>query len=202
MRWVLVTSLAAVSSAVAVAGQGRKAGYIDCAGDKHGFVAMYSNPCDDETVANLRCGEKVEVIAIEGSRSKVVAGGRKGYVNGLAISAKKGRFSPPEAPVAPTPACDELQLQIDTSHPRAIFAPDPEYTEEARRAKIQGKVILKVTVGTDGTAHDITVVKGLGHGLDENAVQTVRTWKWQPALELGKPKASEITVEVTFQISQ
>ena len=84
--------------------------------------------------------------------------------------------------------------------PRAIYDPDPEYSEEARQAKYQGTVLLWVVVGTDGKAREIRVQRSLGMGLDEKAVEAVRGWKFQPGTKAGVPVAVEIGVDVTFRL--
>ncbi len=86
------------------------------------------------------------------------------------------------------------------SAPRALFAPDPEYSEEARKAKYQGTVVLWVVVGPDGRPKDIRVQRTLGMGLDEKAVEAVRTWKFEPARLNGNPVAVQINVEVNFRL--
>ncbi len=84
--------------------------------------------------------------------------------------------------------------------PRAIFAPEPEFSEEARKAKYQGTVILWMIVGPDGRAHDIRVTRSLGLGLDEKAIEAVKTWKFEPAHKDGRSVAVEINVEVSFRL--
>ena len=86
------------------------------------------------------------------------------------------------------------------SAPRAIFAPDPEYSEEARKAKYQGTVVLYMIVGPDGRARDIRVVRSVGMGLDEKAIDAVRTWKFEPARRDGQAVAVQINVEVSFRL--
>src|SRR5690348_13199158 len=86
------------------------------------------------------------------------------------------------------------------SAPRALYAPDPEYSEEARKAKYQGTVVLLVVVGPDGKPHDIRVHRSLGLGLDEKAVEAVRQWKFEPARKDGAPVAVQINVEVNFRL--
>jgi periplasmic protein TonB len=86
------------------------------------------------------------------------------------------------------------------SAPRAIFAPDPEYSEEARKAKYQGTCVLWLIVGPDGRPRDIRVTRTLGLGLDEKAVEAVRQWKFDPAMKDGKPVAVQISVEVSFRL--
>jgi TonB family protein len=81
----------------------------------------------------------------------------------------------------------------------ATYAPDPKYSKEAKRAKVQGTVVLAVVVGTDGIAHDISVVRSLGYGLDEEAIRALKTWRFKPAKSLGKPTPVLIHVEVAFR---
>ena len=86
------------------------------------------------------------------------------------------------------------------SAPKALYAPDPEYSEEARKAKYQGTVVLWVVVGPDGRPRDIKVQRTLGMGLDEKAMEAVRTWKFEPARLNGNPVAVQINVEVNFRL--
>ena len=86
------------------------------------------------------------------------------------------------------------------SAPKAVFAPDPEYSEEARKAKFQGTCVLWLVVGPDGRPRDIRVARTLGLGLDEKAIEAVRTWKFEPAMKDGKPVAVQINVEVEFRL--
>jgi periplasmic protein TonB len=86
------------------------------------------------------------------------------------------------------------------SAPRAIFTPDPEYSEEARKAKYQGTCVLWLVVGPDGRPRDIKVARTLGLGLDEKAIEAVKQWKFEPAMKDGKPVAVQINVEVSFRL--
>jgi TonB family protein len=86
------------------------------------------------------------------------------------------------------------------SAPRAVYAPDPEYSEEARKAKFQGVCVLWLVVGPDGRPRDIRVARTLGLGLDEKAIEAVKNWKFEPALKDGKPVAVQINVEVSFRL--
>lgn len=86
------------------------------------------------------------------------------------------------------------------SAPQAISAPDPDYTEEARRAKKQGTCVLWLIVDAAGRPRDIKVVRGLGLGLDAKALEAVRQWRFQPALKDGKPVDVQISVEVEFHL--
>ena len=86
------------------------------------------------------------------------------------------------------------------SAPKAIYAPDPEYSEEARKVKHMGTVVLWLVVGPDGKPRDIRVARTLGLGLDEKAIEAVRTWRFDPAMKDGKPVAVQINVEVNFHL--
>ena len=86
------------------------------------------------------------------------------------------------------------------SAPIPIYKPEPAYSEEARKAKYQGTVVLWITVDTAGGVTDCRVVKPLGLGLDEKAVETVRTWKFKPALRSGTPVPVRVMVEVSFRL--
>ena len=86
------------------------------------------------------------------------------------------------------------------SAPRILYQPDPEYSEEARKAKYQGVCVLYLVVDAAGHPRDIRVAKSLGMGLDEKAVQAVATWRFEPAQKDGKPVAVAINVEVNFHL--
>ena len=86
------------------------------------------------------------------------------------------------------------------SAPRVIYDPDPEYSEEARQAKYQGTVVLWIVIGADGRARDVRVSRALGMGLDQKAVEAVRSWRFQPAMKDGHPVAVQVNVEVNFRL--
>lgn len=84
--------------------------------------------------------------------------------------------------------------------PQLTYKAEPEYSEPARKARHQGSVLLAVDVGSDGLPRNIRIVRGLGLGLDEKAVDAVATWRFKPALFNGKPVSAPITVEVNFRL--
>lgn len=86
------------------------------------------------------------------------------------------------------------------SAPRAVYAPEPEFSEEARKAKYQGVCTLGLIVGTDGRPSNIRVLSSLGMGLDEKAIEAVKNWKFEPAMRDGHPVRVEIAVEVDFHL--
>jgi TonB family protein len=86
------------------------------------------------------------------------------------------------------------------SAPRAIFAPDPEYSDEARKAKYQGTVILWVIIGADGRPRELKVARSLGMGLDQKALEAVRNWRFEPAMKDNQPVAVQVNIEINFRL--
>ena len=86
------------------------------------------------------------------------------------------------------------------SAPQPVSTPDPEYTEEARRAKTEGTCILWLIVDAAGHPRDIRIVRGLGFGLDTKAIEAVKQWRFEPAQKDGKPVNVQISVEVGFKL--
>ena len=84
--------------------------------------------------------------------------------------------------------------------PIAKFAPDPDYSEEARKAKYQGTVILAAIIGPDGKPRNLRVVRSLGMGLDEKAMEKVRTWLFEPGKKDGQAVAVAMNIEVDFHL--
>lgn len=84
--------------------------------------------------------------------------------------------------------------------PRPTFAPDPEYSELARKAKYQGTCVMGVIVGADGTLKDVWVTKKAGLGLDQKSLEVVRNWKFQPGTKNGVPVAVLVHIETQFNL--
>ncbi len=81
------------------------------------------------------------------------------------------------------------------------YCPSPKYSEEARKSKYAGVVLLAVVVTPEGKATNIRVLKGVGLGLDEQAIEAVKDWQFNPATGLdGRPVASEVTIQVDFRL--
>ena len=86
------------------------------------------------------------------------------------------------------------------SAPALIYKVEPEYSEEARKAKYQGTVLLYVEVDANGRAQNIRVARSMGLGLDEKAIEAVRKWKFRPGMKDGKPVIVAATIEVNFRL--
>jgi protein TonB len=82
-----------------------------------------------------------------------------------------------------------------------FYCPEPPYTEEARKNKLQGQMVLQVLVGEDGRAKQVRILHSLGMGLDESAEHTVYSWRFSPARDANRHAvASWVTIETRFQL--
>jgi len=77
---------------------------------------------------------------------------------------------------------------------------EPTFTQEARVAKIQGTLFLFIIVTSAGTVDNAVVLQGLGKGMDENALEAIKQWKFVPALKDGQPIPVMLTVEIQFAL--
>jgi TonB family protein len=84
--------------------------------------------------------------------------------------------------------------------PKQVHAPEPEFSEKARKAKEQGTVTLSLIVGTDGKPRDVWVSCSSAPGLNKNALEAVKSWKFEPGTKDGKPVMVEIAVEIQFHL--
>src|SRR5258708_5279506 len=117
------------------------------------------------------------------------------------VLAAYGQTQPPESADLgkPTPS-PVFRVGGGVSAPKAIYAPDPEYSEEAAEVRQMGTVELWLVVGPDGKPRDIRVLRTLGMGLDEMTLQAVRNWRFEPGMKDGKPVAVQINVVVNFHL--
>jgi periplasmic protein TonB len=90
----------------------------------------------------------------------------------------------------------------DVNPPKVLEKNEPAYTEEAREARLEGSVLLALTIDAEGKPKDIKVVRALGLGLDEKAIEALGTWKFQAATlkKDNEPVAVRANVEVNFRL--
>lgn len=86
------------------------------------------------------------------------------------------------------------------SAPAVVYRVEPQYSEEARKARYQGTVVLEAIVRRDGTVEILRVVRSLGFGLDENAIQALRQWRFRPGMRNGAPVDVALNIEVNFNL--
>jgi TonB family protein len=84
--------------------------------------------------------------------------------------------------------------------PKPVYMPNPEYTDSARKKKINGSVALAMIVTVEGNVRDVKIIKSLDKGLDKQAIAAVSTWRFEPAIKDGKPVAVHLSADVTFRL--
>ena len=114
------------------------------------------------------------------------------------LSSKLNAVADPQLQEKPR---EVYRIGPDVTEPLVLTQTTPKYTEEARRARREGVVILKAVLEPDGHVGDIVLVKGLGFGLDERSAETLmKQWRFKPATRDGKPVAVQVTIEITFRL--
>ena len=115
----------------------------------------------------------------------------------------------PSAEAAPNTALVAEQKSVPNAGtrgygiPKCLYCPQPEFSDEAVKAQVDGTVLLITIITQEGKATDIHVAKKIGSGLDEKAVEALSTWRFTPALDPdGKPAAVRQAVEITFHLSR
>ena len=131
----------------------------------------------------------------------IATGGKgDGRSNGRGSGVSTGGFGS-EQVVHNAPKVTPLETGPPTTPVEITFKPNPAYTDDARRLKLEGEVLLEVSFGANGTLHVNRVVRGLGHGLDENAMAAANKIRFKPALRNGQPVDSTAIVHVMFQMA-
>ncbi|HUP03071.1 MAG TPA: energy transducer TonB [Bryobacteraceae bacterium] len=103
-------------------------------------------------------------------------------------------------PPTPTPPGELLRVGGGVTAPRLSQKVEPQYSEEARRAHLEGTVVLSIVVGTDGAAHELQVLRSIRPDLDQKAIEAVSQWKFEPGEKDGNPVNVRATVEVNFRL--
>ena len=107
---------------------------------------------------------------------------------------------PPEGKEAWFDTCKYLPLGNGVKPGRALKISDPEYSEYARKKNIKGEIQLAVAINAEGTVDAVKVLTPLEQGLDKNAQDAVKQWRFTPATMAGKAVAVQIPVSVTFDL--
>lgn len=151
-------------------------------------IPVSASPNDMKTiVAHLECGDRVAILERDSGRAGIdkilVAGGTEGFVQDSYLASS----------IAPAPR--------DVTPPVPTYKPEPSYTPQARRDKIQGTVTLLIVIDAQGTVTDARETSNpLGDGLDEKAIERVKTWKFKPATRNGVPVPVRVIVDVSFRL--
>jgi TonB family protein len=122
-----------------------------------------------------------------------------------ALALAVGAMQPTLAEIPSLPLLAPVQSGVysvgsGVTAPSVIFKAEPEYSQEARDMKIEGTVVLRIVVGVDGVPEDISVLRSLGLGLDEKAVESIGKWRFKPGMKDGVPVPVAAQVEVNFRL--
>jgi TonB family protein len=158
-------------------------------------VPLYWKSCIDEGVSgkNQNCRFSAEMLAVPGvtTPSQASAVGMEGQSPNRTQMGSNATLKP---------ATSLSRVGNGVSPPRAIYQPEPGFSEPARKARYQGTLTLALVVDRDGLPQQIRITNPLGAGLDAKAVEAVSTWKFRPAEKDGQPVAVVIAVEVDFHL--
>ena len=91
-------------------------------------------------------------------------------------------------------------FQEAATEPVLLFKAEPEYSDEARKARVQGSVTIRAEIDARGQVQNLSIAHGLGLGLDERAVEAVRKWRFRPATRNGKAVPANALIEVSFRL--
>lgn len=141
------------------------------------------------------------VVASTGFGSGVATGDSKGKISGARDGVKQGGFGDAGIVASSGPKAKAPEVVAKTLPAQITFKPQPTYTEEGRKLKIEGEVLLDVVFSATGQIRVVKVVRGLGHGLDESAVQAAQKIQFKPALKDGHPSDFEAVLHISFQLA-
>lgn len=142
------------------------------------------------------------VVASAGFGNGVATGDNSGRVSASRGTVRQSGFGDADVITTPQPKATKLNEPVVRTVPAEItYKPRPVYTEEGRKLKIEGEVLLQVVFTATGQIRIVKVVQGLGHGLDESAIQAAEKIQYKPALKNGQPADFEAVVHVVFQLA-
>jgi TonB family protein len=177
--------------------RGTDKGLVTCPAGKFS-VPVYPAPDNRESiVVNLPCGQRVTILErnLAGLRVDRIRddAGTEGYL-------LEDYLSLPAASEGSSTG-GPFSVGGNVSAPIPIYKPEPSYSDEARKAGKEGQVVLMVAVDAEGAVSHAYMVKPLGFGLDEKALETVHTWKFKPGTRNGVPVPVRVMVEVNFRLA-
>lgn len=128
-----------------------------------------------------------------------VPAGRRTVVGGVDGEEAPYLFLVLDSPTAE----DEDAIDPDqVTPPRAVVKPAPTYPEDARKEKVEGTVIVRAMIEKDGTVSSAEVVKGVHPSLDRATVETIQTWRFEPALLNGQPVATQYHLTIRYRLPE
>jgi TonB family protein len=110
-------------------------------------------------------------------------------------------FGDADVPAPPTVRSHPAEAAVRMVPAEILSKPTPIYTQEARSLRVEGEVLLEAVLEASGTLHVVRVVRGLGHGLDDNAVKAAEQIRFKPAMKDGQPADSTVVLHIIFQFA-
>jgi TonB family protein len=144
-----------------------------------------------------------------GAKGAPVVVASSGFGNGTANPVSHARastvqqagFGDADVPASPTMRSHSAETVIKAIPAEILSKPTPVYTQEARSLRIEGEVLLEVVLEASGGLRVLRVVRGLGHGLDDNAVRAAEQIQFKPAMRNGQPTDSTVVLHIIFQLA-
>ncbi len=134
-----------------------------------------------------------------------------GFGNGTATADRRPRasvtavqssgFASADVPAPPTMRSHSAEIATKVLPAEILSKPTPVYTQEARSLRIEGEVLLEVVLEASGSLRVVRIVRGLGHGLDDNAVKAAEQIHFKPAIRDGQPADSTVVLHIIFQLA-
>ena len=141
------------------------------------------------------------VVASAGFGNGVATGDNSGRVSASRGTVRQSGFGDADV-VAPSQPKSKAAEPVAKTIPAEItFKPRPVYTDEGRRLKVEGEVLIEVVFTATGQVRIQRVVQGLGHGLDESAIQAAQKIQFKPALKDGQPSDFQAVLHIVFQLA-
>ena len=142
------------------------------------------------------------VVSSAGFGNGVASGDGTGRISASRGTVRQGGFGDADAPSAQQVRARLPEQAAPKLSPVEIISkPRPNYTDEARKLRIEGEVLLEVVFEASGKLHVVRVIRGLGHGLDENAARAAEQIRFKPAQREGQPADSTATLHIIFQLA-
>ncbi|PYX38096.1 MAG: hypothetical protein DMG75_04915 [Acidobacteria bacterium] len=141
------------------------------------------------------------VVASAGFGNGVATGDGKGRVSASRVQVREAGFGGADASTLQPHSKSVAQTAPRIFPAEIVFKPLPTYTAEARKLRLEGEVLLEVVFGASGQLRVVRVVQGLGHGLDDAAIQAAERIRFKPALRDGQPTDFTAVLHVIFQLA-
>jgi TonB family protein len=141
------------------------------------------------------------VVASAGFGNGVATGDNSGRLSASRGTVRQGGFGDTDVVASSATKTKAPEAVAKTIPAEITFKPRPVYTDEGRRMKVEGEVLLEVVFTANGQVHVQRVVQGLGHGLDEAAVQAAQKIQFKPALKDGQPSDFQAVLHIVFQLA-